>query len=372
MGGKESASISGDVQLRTIKIGDRPVGENHKTFFVAEVGSNHGGDLELAKHLMGLARASGADAVKFQHFQAPRIVSDFGFKKLTVKQSHQSTWKKSVFEMYLDASTPWGWTQALVGHAKTVGIDLFSTPYDLDAVDFLDTYIPAFKIGSGDINWPAMLIAVARKGKPVFLATGASDIGEVQRAVDTIRVYNDQLVLMQCNTNYTGEAGNMAFVNLNVLKTYQAMYPDVILGLSDHAAGHSAVLGAVALGAKVIEKHFTDDKTRDGPDHHFAMSPDEFREMVDRTRELEYALGSSVKKVESNEYFTAIVQRRCLRASRDLKANSLVTWDCITELRPSPYGSIPPDRVDAVVGRVLRVDVPEGEHFNWGMFGNQE
>ncbi len=154
-----------------------------------------------------------------------------------------------------------------------MGIDYFSSPYDFDAIDLLDSFVPAYKIGSGEITWLEAMERIAKKGKPVILASGASDIGEVQRAVHCILRHNPQLVLMQCNTNYTASLENFNHIHLRVLQTYRLMFPDLVLGLSDHTPGHATVLGAVALGARVVEKHFTDDNNRVGPDHKFALNP---------------------------------------------------------------------------------------------------
>ena len=182
----------------------------------------------------------------------------------------------------------------------------------------LDPFMRIYKVGSGDITWPEILERIASKGKPVFLATGASTLADVVRAVDVISALNPQLVLMQCNTNYTASLENFSHIHLNVLQTYRTMFPQAILGLSDHTPGHATTLGAVALGARVVEKHFTDDTTREGPDHPFSMDPRTWRDMVDRTRELEAALGSPVKRVADNEKETLVVQRRCLRAAAGL------------------------------------------------------
>jgi len=300
-------------------IGNHQIGINHPTYFIADISANHDGDLERAKMLIQLAKQSGADAAKFQNFRAPKIVSDYGFRSMGGQVSHQATWKKSVFEVYQDASIPFEWTPILKEECDRVGIDYFSSPYDFDAIDMLEPYVPAYKIGSGEITWLEALERMAQKGKPVILATGASDIGEVQRAVHAILKYNQQLVLMQCNTNYTASVENFNHIHLRVLLTYQTLFPNVILGLSDHTAGHATVLGAVALGARVIEKHFTDDNSRIGPDHPFSMTPHSWKEMVERTRELERALGSTDKTVAENERETVIVQRRCLRAARPIQ-----------------------------------------------------
>src|SRR5205807_3439233 len=217
------------------------------------------------------------------------------------------------------ASLPWEWTPALKAHADEMGITFFSAPYDLEAVEMLDPYVPAYKIGSGDITWHEILKKIAEKKKPVILATGASTLKDVDRAVAYIRSINPCVSLLQCNTNYTGSDDNFDHIHLNVLNTYRIRYPDLVLGLSDHTPGHAAVLGAVALGARIIEKHFTDDRRRDGPDHPFSMTPATWETMVHRTRELERALGSTEKVVCGNEEDTVVVQRRCLRAARNLK-----------------------------------------------------
>ena len=227
---------------------------------------------------------AGADAAKFQHFEAKTIVSDRGFKTLGSQQSHQSNWKKSVFEVYEDASVDQNWTPILKDTCEKAGVTFMTTPYSLDLVDTVDSYVNAFKIGSGDITWLEIIDYIAQKNKPIFLASGASSMEEVELAMATTLRSNKDIVLMQCNTNYTASLENFKYINLNVLKEFHYKFPDVTLGLSDHTPGHSTVLGAVALGARVIEKHFTDDTHREGPDHKFAMDTD-LAEMVDRTHD---------------------------------------------------------------------------------------
>jgi sialic acid synthase SpsE len=352
-----------------IKIADRIIGENHPTYFIADISANHDGSLERAKYLVKLAKQAGADAAKFQNFRAPKIVSDYGFRNLGGQLSHQSTWTKSVYQVYEDASISLDWTPVLKELCDQVGIHYFSSPYDFEAVDYLDPFVPAHKIGSGDVNWIEELEHIAGKGKPVILATGASDIGDVQRAVHTIRRINPQLVLMQCNTNYTGSIENFDHIHLRVLNTYHSMFPDVVLGLSDHTPGHATVLGAVALGARVIEKHFTDDTTREGPDHPFSMEPQAWAEMVENTRRLERALGSPDKYVAENEQQTVIVQQRCLRAACDIRAGEVLTRAMIDVLRPATPGAILPYEVNAVIGTTAINDIPCGKELRWTMLG---
>lgn len=311
------------------------------TYFIADISANHDGDLERAKILCKLAKDSGANAAKFQHFKAETIVSEEGFKKLGGKSSHQAKWGKSVFEVYKDASTPLDWTPKLKKYCDDIGIDFFTTPYDLEYVDYLDQFVSTYKIGSGDITWVEMLDKVGSKGKPVLIASGASDILDVQRAIDVLSKFDIKIVLMQCNTNYTADVENFKYINLNVLKTYSTMYPNIELGLSDHTLGHETVLGAVALGASYIEKHFTDDNSRTGPDHPFSMNPNTWRDMVDSTRKLESALGLPIKKVEDNEMSTVVLQRRSIRLNRDIKYGDILTREDISYIRPCPVDALP-------------------------------
>jgi sialic acid synthase SpsE len=352
-----------------VRIGERLVGEGHPTYFIADIAANHDGDLERARHLIHLAAEAGADAAKFQNFRAETIVSDMGFRRLGSQQSHQAGWKKSVFEVYAEASIPFDWTPELAAACREAGIDYFTAPYDMAAVDDLASYMPAIKIGSGDVTWIEIIEHIAAQGKPVLMATGASDIGDVQRAMDALRRHTREIVLMQCNTNYTGSLENLRHVHLNVLRAYAAMFPDVVLGLSDHTPGHATVLGAVALGARAVEKHFTDDTGRVGPDHGFSMDPGMWRDMVDRTRELEAALGSPEKRVAENERETVVLQRRCVRAARAIRAGDQITRDMLTVLRPSPAGSVQPYDIDRVVGACALVDLAEGEELTWLSIG---
>lgn len=350
-----------------LKIGKHLIGKNHPTYFIADIAANHDGSLERALELIRLAAEAGADAAKFQNFRAAKIVSEYGFSHMNAQVSHQAKWKKSVTQVYDEASVKFDWTPILKEACDQAGIDYFSAPYDFEATDMLDPYVPAYKIGSGDITWLESCLRIAKKGKPVLLATGASDIGEVQEAVHAILKVNPQLVLMQCNTNYTSADGNFDHIHLNVLKTYHRLWPQLILGLSDHTHGHATVLGAVALGARVIEKHFTDDNEREGPDHAFAMNPRSWAEMVRNTRQLERALGSADKSVAENEKETVIVQRRCLRAARAIEAGEVLSREMIDVLRPATPGAIMPQEIDRVLGLKAAKSIEKGQELRWTM-----
>jgi sialic acid synthase SpsE len=344
-----------------IQLGSKWVDQN-ELYFIADIGANHNGTLEKAKALIHLAKEAGADAAKFQNFQAGKIVSQKGFEALKGQLAHQSKWKKSVFEVYEDASINAEWTRLLKAECDAVGIDYFTSPYDFESVDLVDPFVELYKIGSGDISWLEIIEFILDKKKPVLIATGASDISDIQRVMNLAMAKTDKLVLMQCNTNYTGSLENFKYSNLNVLKSFSEMYPNIMLGLSDHTPGHATTLGSIALGARVIEKHFTDDNNQIGPDHGFAMNPKTWRDMVDRSYELLSALGDGVKRVEDNERSSQIVQRRCIRTISDLKAGTILKREDLIVLRPIPEDGLPPYHLDALIGKTLKQDLTSGDH----------
>lgn len=350
-------------------IGDRTVGLNEPTYFIADIASSHDGQLSRAKELIWLAKEAGADCAKFQHFMARDIVSDEGFQALGGQMAHQADWKESVYEIFEKYQTPRDWTDELVAECKKADIDFMTTPYDQAAIDLVDQHLKAWKIGSGDIGWSRFIEDVCARGKPVFLATGAADMEDVERAVEAALSKTKLLCLMQCNTNYTGSLENFANVNLNVLRAFALKYPGMPLGLSDHTPGHSVVLGAVTLGACAVEKHFTDDNDRDGPDHPFSMNPKSWREMVDRTRELELALGDGVKRIEANEFDSAVVQRRCLRVTRDLAEGEILLPADVEALRPRPEGAVEPFEQELVIGRPVLAGLKKGDALMWELIG---
>lgn len=341
------------------------LGLNSRTYFIADIAANHDGDLNRAIKLIELAAKSGANAAKFQNFRAETIVSSRGFAELGQKISHQAKWEKDVVDVYKDAELPVEWTDRLREACKKFNIEYFTAPYDLELIDYFATKMDYFKVGSGDITWRESLESMAATKLPIIVATGASNISEVEQAVRIVNSKNKNYVLMQCNTNYTGDLGNLNFLNLNVITQYSNLFPDAVLGLSDHSHGFVSVLGAVALGARVIEKHFTDDTERIGPDHGFSLNPDAWAEMVRLTRDLENCLGDGKKKVEENEIEARIVQRRGLRFSKNLEAGSQIRKSDVMALRPCPEDAISPFEIDKVLGRKIRQDVEFDQQIRW-------
>ncbi len=348
-----------------MEIAGRRIGLGDPTYFIADIAASHDGKLSRAVDLIHLVAEAGADAAKFQNFTAREIVSEQGFADMGGQVSHQASWKKSVVETYEDASIPHDWTPVLQEECAKAGIHYFSAAYDFAAVDMLDPYVPAYKIGSGDISWLESLEYTAAKGKPMLLATGASTVADVVQAVEAVHRHTKDLILMQCNTNYTASHDNFRYLSLNVLKLYAELFPDVVLGLSDHTPGHASTLGAIALGARAVEKHFTDDTTREGPDHAFSMDARSWKEMVDRSRELEDALGTSFKRVEDNEAETFIIQRRGVRARVAIKAGEVITREHLAVLRPCLPDIVPANELGSVVGCVARRDIQPDEGITW-------
>jgi len=347
--------------MNTIKLGTKIIDDN-SLYFIADIGANHNGSLEKAIELIHLAKEAGADAAKFQNFQADKIVSKTGFDNMKGKLSHQSKWKKSVFEVYEDASISKNWTRILKEECEKAGIDYFTSAYDFESVDLVDPYVDMYKIGSGDITWLDIIYYIIDKNKPVIIATGASTNEDVSRVMKMALKKTQDIVLMQCNTNYTGSIDNYNYCNLNVLKQFSIDYPNTVLGLSDHTAGHATTLGAIALGARVIEKHFTDDNNQEGPDHGFAMNPQSWRNMVDRSYELLVSLGDGVKIVEKNEEQSKLVQRRCLRVVTNLKKGHILTDSDFISLRPISEGGFEPYEKVNLIGKELLEDIDAGDH----------
>ncbi len=204
-----------------------------------------------------------------------------------------------------------------------------------------------------------------KKNKPLILASGASTLEEVESAISKAKILNKDIALLQCNTNYTANDSNFSYISLNVLKSYKLHFPDIIIGLSDHTPGHATVLGGIALGARIIEKHFTDDNFREGPDHLFSMNPNSWKEMIKYSRELELSLGNSIKKIERNEAETTILQRRSIRVTKDLDENEEISNENISFLRPCPLDAIKPYDVEKIIGKKINKFLPKGKHISW-------
>lgn len=345
---------------KSFKVGKRLVGENQPAFIIADIGANFDGDLEKAKKLALAVKESGGDVVKIQSFKSDKIVSGKGFASMKLKGVHGS-WKKPIDQVFKDAEFPRDWHKEFFDYCHKIGIEVSSSPYDYEAVDLMDKLgVNFYKIGSGDITWHEMLEYIARKGRPVILATGASTLAEVSEAVEVIRkTGNKDFALLQCITNYPSKIES---ANLKVMNVYKEAF-NTIIGYSDHTPGDTVVLGAVALGAKIIEKHFTLSKKDAGPDHPHSMEPAEFALMVKHIRDMEKAMGDGIKKVEAEEFETVIVQRRGLFAKNKITKGQTIKADQMIELRPA-LGILPKFK-SVVAGHKSGRNIEAGEPIKW-------
>jgi N-acetylneuraminate synthase len=319
---------------------------------IAEAGVNHNGDLDMALQLVDAAAAAGADAVKFQTFIANRVISASAPKAKYQLQTTCAT------ESQLDMIRPLQLSpqahRELSDYSQERGVLFMSTPFDEDSVDLLDELgVPVFKIGSGEItNWP-FLEYIARIGKPIILSTGMSYLSEVDEAVRVIRNAGcRQLLLLHCVSNYPAAPDD---ANLRAMETMMRAF-QVPVGYSDHTPGIEVSLAATALGACVIEKHFTLDKNLPGPDHRASLEPSELAALIKGVRTVEAALGHGEKRPAASEVNTAAVARRSLVAAQDINAGTVVTREMIAIKRPGT--GLPPAMHSYLVGRTTRTNIP--------------
>jgi len=349
-----------------LKINQNVIGQGHPAYIIAEVGSNFDGSFERAKMLAKMAKDAGADAYKIQNFLASRLVSKKGFEGLQV--AHQAKWVKPADQVYREAEFPREWLKALADYCQEIHIDFLSAPYDKEAVDLLDEIgVPAFKFGSGEIDNLEFLEYAAKKGKPMIVSCGACTLADVRRAVETIKnVGNDQIILLQCITSYPTfmkNANLKAMVALKDAFGFEVGYSDhttsIVGGGDDPLEGIAVPLASVALGGVMIEKHFTDDISRKGQDHSFALPIETFKKMVDSIKALEKAMGDGVKKVEESERETVIIQRRGIYAKENIQPGEKISPEKIEFLRPALF--LRPPQAKEILGKESRRMINAGE-----------
>lgn len=348
---------------KKINIGKKSIGEGFPVYIIAEIGANFDHDIAKAKKIIKAAKECGADCAKFQSFKAEKIVSENGFASMKLKGVHGS-WGRPVHEVFKDAEFPREWHREISEYCNLIGIDFSTSPYDFEAVDLcVELDVPFIKIGSGEITWLEMIEYIAKKSKPIFLATGDATMSEIDEAIRVIEsTGNKELVLMQCITNYPSKIES---ANINVLKNYQNAF-NVLTGYSDHSPGPVVALGSVALGGLVIEKHFTLNKSDSGPDHPHSMDVNEFKRMVDYIRELEVAMGSSRKLVVEEESETVFVQRRGLYSKNFIPKGKVIERGDLDVLRPAL--GIQPKYINIVVGKTAANDIEPDMPISWTDF----
>jgi len=345
--------------MREIKIGDKMVGEGKPCFIIAEAGVNHNGDLNLAKRLIDVAKEAGADAVKFQTFKAEELVTADAGKAQYQKETTDA--KESQFEMLRKLELAESDFEELFNYAQKKGVISLSSPFDKRSVDLLDKLgVPAFKIPSGEITDFPLLRHIATKHKPIILSTGMATLGEIEEALEIVRKEGaEEIVLLHCVSCYPTKIED---TNLKAMDTLRYAF-NLPVGLSDHSLGVSILVAAVALGACVIEKHFTLDKNLPGPDHRASLEPDELKEMVRAIRDVEKALGNGIKRPTVEEEENQKVGRRSLVARVDIPEGTIITEEMLDAKRPGT--GISPKYIAALVGRKAVSTIKKDELITW-------
>jgi pseudaminic acid synthase len=347
--------------LKSFALNNRYIGEGHPVFIVAELSANHLQNFDNAVKLIKEAKKAGADAVKLQTYTADTITIDCDNKYFQITQG--TIWDgTTLHKLYQEAYTPWEWQPKLKEIAEEIGLVCFSSPFDLTAVDFLeDLGVPAYKIASFEINDLPFIEYIASKGKPIIISTGIATLVDIEEAISACkRMGNDQVALLKCTSAYPSP---LEEINLNVIPNMEKTF-NVIPGISDHTLGHAVAVGAVALGAKIIEKHITLSRAEGGPDSQFSMEPNEFAAMVKAIRDVEKALGQvtyelTEKQKKSREH------ARSLFVITDIKKGEIFTENNVRSIRPG-YG-LPTKFINEILGKKAKSDIKKGTPMNWDL-----
>jgi pseudaminic acid synthase len=342
-----------------MKIGSRTIGACYPTYIIAEMSANHNQDFDQAVQIIRAAKDAGADAVKLQTYTPDTMTIDSRNEYFQIGKG--TLWEgKNLYELYGEAYTPWDWQPKLKQIANDLGLDCFSTPFDFSAVDFLEQMqVPAYKIASFELVDLPLIQRVARTGKPLIMSTGMATLGEIDEAVRAFREAGGrELALLKCNSGYPAPPEEM---NLRTIPHLASAF-NLPVGLSDHTLGIAATVGAVALGACIIEKHFTLRRADGGPDAAFSLEPHEFKAMVAAVRETEQALGS-VRYEPTPKEIASRVFRRSLFVVEDVKRGELFSAANVRSIRPS-HG-LPPKYLPDILGKKAATNIVRGTPLGW-------
>jgi len=344
-----------------IRLGQKKIGTFFPVYIIAELSANHNQDFNQAVKLIHAAKEAGADAVKIQTYTPDTMTIDCDNEYFKIGKG--TIWEgKNLYSLYKEGYTPWEWQPELKKIATDLGMDLFSTPFDFSSVDFLESLdVPAYKVASFEIVDTPLIQKIAKTSKPVILSTGMASLAEIEEAVYVIRKEgNDQIALLKCTSAYPALPEEM---NLRTIPHLAQIF-DVPVGLSDHSLGISVPVAAVALGACIVEKHFTLSRQMPGPDNAFSFEPQEFKAMVEAIRETEKALGRVCYEVSEHEKASRVF-RRSLFVVKDIKKGELFTAENVRSIRPG-YG-LTPNNLFRVIGKRakqnLRYGIPLSEDF---------
>ena len=348
-----------------MQVGKRHIGGVAPTYIIAEMSANHAGSLERAKEIIHAAKEAGADCIKIQTYTPDTMTVDCDNEYFRISDG---TWEgENLYHLYEKAYTPWEWQAELKKEAEKVGIDFLSTPFDKTSVDFLEEIgVGFYKIASFELVDIPLIKYIALKQKPIIMSTGMSNLAEIEEAVNAIRSQgNNDIVLLRCASAYPAITDEM---NLKTMQNMSEVFR-VPVGLSDHSLGSVGAVVAVALGAKVIEKHFCLDRNIENPDASFSMEPKEFKQMVKDIRQAELAIGTVSYGITRQER-TNIVFRRSIFAVKDIKKGEKLTEENIRIIRPG-YG-LAPKYYEEIIGQVALQDIKYGTPLKMELIGKQE
>lgn len=341
-----------------LRIGERVIGDDHPCYVIAEMSANHGGSYERAVEIIEAASQAGADCIKVQTYTPDTITLDSDQECFQIKEG---PWRgQTLHALYQTAMTPWDWQAGLKHEAESRGLDFLSTPFDTSAVDFLeDMQVNAYKIASFEIVDIPLVRYVAAKHKPMLVSTGMASLGEIEQAVNVIRQENNEMIcLLKCSSAYPARPKDM---HLNTMKNLKETF-NVQVGFSDHSLGALSAIVAVALGAKVIEKHLCLSRKNKTPDSDFSMEPSEFKEMVDQVHMAEDAMGR-IQYGATDQERASRLHRRSLFVSRDMKTGEYFTTENVRSVRPAD--GLPPTEYQSIIGKKARKDIKAGTPLRW-------
>ncbi|MBJ95307.1 MAG: pseudaminic acid synthase [Rickettsiales bacterium] len=350
---------------RTVRIGDRLVGDGQPTFVIAEMSANHGGSLERAFEIVRLAAASGADAIKLQTYTADTMTLDSDAPPFRVSGGLWDGY--TLYQLYEEAHTPWAWHEALFAEAERLGLICFSSPFDATAVDFLEQFeSPVYKLASFEVTDLPLVRKIASTGRPVIMSTGMASLDEIGACVATLRDHGcPDLAVLRCVSSYPADPADFDLATIPDI----AQRFDVVAGLSDHSMGHTVAVASVALGGHIIEKHFIRSRADGGPDAAFSMEPAEFSALVSAVREADAAIGG-VRYGAGLAESANITFRRSLFVARDMRRGEPFTAETIRVIRPG-HG-LEPDALERVLGRPAARDLAAATPLDWSMVGGSD
>lgn len=347
---------------KQIRIADRIIGDNHPVYIVAELSANHNHDFDQAVRMIKAAKEAGADAIKLQTYTPDTMTIDCDNEFFQIGKG--TIWEgRNLYDLYKEAYTPWEWQPELKKVANEAGLELFSTPFNMTAVDFLEKMdVPAYKIASFEIIDIPLIQYVAKKNKPIIISTGMATMEEIGEAIAAAKESGcKELALLKCTSAYPAPPDEMNLKTIpHMAKTFG--FPT---GLSDHTLGIVIPISAVTLGACMIEKHFTLSRSVPGPDSAFSLEPDEFKQMVESIRITERAMGKVSYMISSHESMSLIF-RRSLFVVQDMKAGDIFTEENVRSIRPG--NGLSPKHLKHILGKSVKKDVQKGTPLQWDLF----